>query len=276
MTLPNLIIIGAPKCGTTSLYFYLAHHPEVFMSRQKELNFFNGQWHRGPEWYASWFANAETPVRGEASPRYTAYPHSADVAERMHSLVPDAKLIYLVRDPIERLLSQYVDRVAHGNEQRPFAETIRPSPRNSALNVSRYAMQLEQFLRHYPQEQILVVDHADLLARRRDTLRHVFEYLGIDPSVDSPMFDVTRNQSNRKRKMRTGPLLPTKLLPSAEGRINWYLRARVKRTVFKGFSDPIPRPELEPERREALSDLYAPEVERLRALTGRAFSTWSV
>src|SRR5919108_5987197 len=107
--LPNLIIIGAQKCGTSALHHYLGLHPDIFMSHEKELNFFmqRKNWDKGRAWYESMFPCNAT-VRGEASPGYTDYPTEPRVAERMHSLIPDAKLIYIVRHPIERMISQYV------------------------------------------------------------------------------------------------------------------------------------------------------------------------
>jgi hypothetical protein len=108
--LPSLIVIGAQKCGTSSLHAYLDAHPEIAMSTPKELDFFGGpgfaNWERGVDWYRAQF-DPEAPVRGESSPSYTAYPFVVGTPERIHALVPGAKLIYMVRDPIERLLSQW-------------------------------------------------------------------------------------------------------------------------------------------------------------------------
>src|SRR4051812_36085465 len=98
--LPNLIIIGAARAGTTSLYHYLRSHPEIWMSPEKELYFFveDHNWKRGIEWYERHFP-AGTPVRGEASTFYTHFPIRPGVPERIAALLPSAKLIYLVRDP---------------------------------------------------------------------------------------------------------------------------------------------------------------------------------
>src|SRR4051812_3312851 len=117
VTLPNLIVIGAKKSGTTSLYVYLDAHPEISMTRDKELNFFveERNWSRGLGWYGEQF-DAGAPVRGEASPYYTALPHHRGVPERMASVIPDARLVYMVRDPIARLLSHYDMGVARGRE----------------------------------------------------------------------------------------------------------------------------------------------------------------
>ena len=107
MPLPNLIVIGAQKCGTSSLELYLDLHPEIAMARPKqyELNFFSWEdvWRRGVGWYEQQFRDA--PVRGEKSNGYSAWPFWPFVPERMKDVIPDARLIYLLRDPIERLIT---------------------------------------------------------------------------------------------------------------------------------------------------------------------------
>src|ERR671915_544163 len=97
--LPNLIVIGAMKSGTTSLHNYLSLHPEIFMTEVKEPSFFTleGNWWRGREWYEAQFPVA-AKIRGESSPDYTKHPRHAGAPERMHAMIPDAKLVYLLRD----------------------------------------------------------------------------------------------------------------------------------------------------------------------------------
>jgi len=124
--LPNFIIIGAQKCGTTSLHHYLDQHDEIVMSKVKELNFFNEElnWSKGLKWYEAHF-QGEGKMRGEASPHYTNYPMSPGVAKRMKEIVPDAKIIYLVRDPVERLISAYLDDVKGYLESRDIGEVFK-------------------------------------------------------------------------------------------------------------------------------------------------------
>ncbi len=117
-TLPNLIIIGAQKCGTSGLHYYLGLHPEVSMSTPKELNYFIAErnWGRGPEWYARHF-DPTARCRGESSPNYTAFPQHMGVPERMAGVIPDAKLIYIVRDPLDRIAAHYVHNFAKRREK---------------------------------------------------------------------------------------------------------------------------------------------------------------
>src|SRR5918996_3904116 len=126
--LPNLVVIGGLKCGTTSLHHYLNLHPAIHMSRPKELNFFVAElnWSLGTDWYASHF-RADAAVRGESSPHYTNLPRFAGVAERISSVLPDAKLIYMVREPVDRALSNYLHNVAGGDGRRALGEGL-PDP----------------------------------------------------------------------------------------------------------------------------------------------------
>jgi hypothetical protein len=195
--LPTVVIIGAMKCGTTALHGYLDRHPEIAMSGAKELNFFfgpdrppavappygeprawaAGNWHRGLRWYAAHFDPA-MPVRGESSPGYTS-PARPEVAARMAAHLPDAKLIYLVRDPVERALSQYRHHVAEGTERRSPAEALF-DPDSQYLARSRYHERLAPFARHFCRTRIRVVALEDLVARRRRTLASLFGFLGVD------------------------------------------------------------------------------------------------
>jgi hypothetical protein len=104
LTLPNLIVIGAQKCGTSGLHYYLSLHPEVSMSTPKELNYFIAERNlpRGIEWYSRHF-DPNARCRGEASPNYTAYPQHLGVPERIAAVVPDLRLVYIVSDPVERI-----------------------------------------------------------------------------------------------------------------------------------------------------------------------------
>src|SRR3712207_3099155 len=105
------------KCATTSLHYYLNLHPQISMSEKKELDFFvrEKHWDKGVEWYKSNFhGNGETKIYGEASPNYTLHPIFSGVPERMYSVVPEAKLIYVVRDPIDRMISHYIHEYTKG------------------------------------------------------------------------------------------------------------------------------------------------------------------
>jgi len=151
------------------------------MSSPKELKFFVAErnWTKGLEWYESRFAQSGDAVAiGEASPIYSMAHAFAGVPERIASLIPDAKLIYVMRHPIERMKSHYLHRVAHGSERRPVERALRES--TGYLNTSRYAYQLEQYLEWFPREQIMLIRSEELRDRRLHTLQRVFGFLNID------------------------------------------------------------------------------------------------
>jgi hypothetical protein len=179
--LPSFLLIGAMKAGTTTLYRYLREHPDVFMATPKEPNFFNDHWHRGVGWYERLFAAVPaTRARGEASVRYTSYPNAPECPSRIASVIPDVRLLYVVRDPIARIRSHYLHEVAALREHRPVERALRENP--SYLDLSRYATQLERYLDHFPREQLLVVRAEDLFRDPSQVLPTVYGFVGVDPS----------------------------------------------------------------------------------------------
>src|SRR5918992_682833 len=139
--LPNLIVIGAQKCGTSALHHYLHLHPDICMSAQKELNFFveSKNWSKGLAWYESNFRgkDGKAKIYGEASPDYTGYPAAPGVPARMHSIVPDAKLILMVRHPVDRIISQYIHLRGSGVETRSLSEALKV-PYGESVDSNRY------------------------------------------------------------------------------------------------------------------------------------------
>ncbi|HEV2865639.1 MAG TPA: sulfotransferase [Allosphingosinicella sp.] len=273
--LPNLIVIGAQKCATSSLHQYLAAHPDIFMSQRKELNFFvaEKEWPQGLDWYRAHFPEA-AKVRGESSPNYTTYPFFAGVAERMHAALPDARLIYVVRDPIERMLSQYAHAVERYNLKRPAGEVLL-DPEGVYQARSRYFLQLQEYLRFYDKSAIMVVEYEALAADRPAMLRRIFEFLGVDPDFTSPAFDQVYHSSAEKRRlnplgsaMRKAYHSARRLLPAA-GRL-----ARLRQS--KLLSRKVERPLLSESERARLREHLADDVAQLRAFTGLGLESWSV
>jgi hypothetical protein len=268
-------VIGAMKCGTSSLHYYLGLHPEIEMSREKELNFFlqAHNWPLGLEWYRSWFS-PERKVRGETSPGYTAYPQHDGVPERMHALLPHAKLIYLVRDPIDRLISHYLHNVTEGKETRTFADAMR-DPANPYLQRSRYAQQLEQYLAFYPMSQLLVLKQDDLRLRREATLERAFSFLGVAHDFRDVRFSWERHRSERKRLRtpfghRLSKTAPMRLLQRVPRRIRW----PVEDLIYLPFSRRVARVHLDGATRARLTSELDAEVARLSALTGERYDEW--
>ena len=287
MGLPNFFIIGAAKTGTTSLHYYLDQHPEIQMSATKEPNFFSGPANGIPypmgrveslTEYETLFDHT-TPVRGEASVGYTNHPRRQGVPERIKVLIPDAKFIYLVRDPVARAVSQYQHRVALEGERRPVDEALGDlsDPYSPYLGPSLYMSQLDLYLRHFAPDSLLIIDQTELLGDRRATLREIFSFLGVDDAIDSSRFD---DELNTGVEHRLYPARYARLFgPVSSPLVNWVprsVRQSARRSVERLLWRPVEKVVLGDVLRERLEQLYSGEVQRLRAFTGKSFATWSV
>ena len=275
---PDLIVIGAAKCGTTSLHHQLDLHPQIAMTREKELHFFTGgrRWERGLDWYRAQF-DPRAPVRGEASVTYTAFPKHRGVPQRMHDIVPDVRLLYIVRDPIARIVSDYVHRFSDGLEHRPLRDALEVLEGNDLVERSRYHLQLEQYLAVYPQDRLRVVSLERLRADPAGVLRGIYRFLEVDPGFASPRLHDVWNPTAVKR--RKGPVARAlyRLSRTAPARIlSPEMRRRIGLVLYRPFSRPIQRPSLDDITRARLVDFLAPDAARLRALTGESFAGWSV
>ena len=275
--LPNLIVIGGLKCGTTSLHHYLNLHPEISMSRPKELNFFVAElnWTLGAEWYASHF-DRSAPVRGETSPHYTNLPRFEGVAERMVSVIPDARIVYMVRDPIDRMLSHYLHNASGGYEERGLSEALGDAT-SSYVDRSRYAMQAEPYLAAFGADRVAIVAREELKDEREATMRRLFELCGVDPSFRSEQFEREWETGSGKssggfRIMDRAVRLPgLRALDRNFDRLPESLRWLVERIVHDPDSGAAAKPELPAELRAGLETLLRDDVGRLEQVAGRSF-----
>jgi hypothetical protein len=276
LPLPSLIIIGAAKCGTTSLHNYLNAHPEISMSEVKEIDFFSNEerWAKGVQWYSQHF-DPDAPLRGESSTSYTRGDNAPVVAERISKVAPEVKLIYLVRDPIDRVRSDYFHHRAKGRERRDLAEVIavQGSP---YVEASRYSTQLKPFVDTFGIDRIRVETQEQLLQDRDGSLAQIFDFVGVDPSFKSPAFDRLWEQSEGKGwayslalKVRSsGIRLPPVL--------RWPAQRIQRSRMLGGAKASAKPPELDARTREALTELLQSEVDDLRRLTGRSYDEWSL
>jgi len=196
---PNLFLIGAMKSGTTYLRKLLNAHPDIFMCEPDEPSYFveprhlrmvwpemwsRGLW-RSEERYLELFQRAgDTPYLGEASTNYTKLPLTPGVPDRIAAFNPEARFIYLMRDPVARAISHYWHMVLHRAEHRPIAEALRRDPRYIA--VSYYAMQLGPYLERFGRDRVLVLVHERLVADPVGVMSGVYQWLGVDAAAADP------------------------------------------------------------------------------------------
>lgn len=281
---PNLIIIGAQKCGSSSLHHYLDQHPDISMSRIKELDFFVDElnWNKGPDWYAAQFDNGGVAVVGEASPSYTMYPNFTGVPARMHGFVPEARLIYIVRDPVERIVSHYLHQW-YGKRQQAtsldsLADLEQPKSRHY-LKTSSYYLQLSQYLEFYDISRILVLSLEELKNDRQATMRKAFRFLGVDENVEPDnKVGVVNATSAKMRTNRLGDLVlsGSPLASSLRSLAGSLLPAGAKQRARALLGSKYTDPELSPAVRETLKDALRDDIARFRELTGRPFAEWDV
>jgi Sulfotransferase domain len=273
--LPTFMMIGAMKSGTTSLARYLSAHPDVFMTRPKEPGFFNParNWNRGFEWYENLFKDARAnQARGEASTSYTMAPRVSGVPERIAAAVPDVKLIYLIRNPIDRIRSMYMHLVDRGEEFAPLKEAVHG--RDDYLDISRYGYQLEQYLLVFPRDRLMVVSSDALRHRRIETMESIFRFIDVDPDVE--LLDVSKEYHRGDEKRR--------IWPAMEGTRSLLRRSGLMRHVPKdlkfkartALSTQVPtdRAEIDDELADYLWSVLAEDLKRLRAIVGPDFELW--
>ncbi len=180
---PNLLIIGAMKSGTSSLHNYLGAHPSIFMCRPREPNYFvrDIEDRKDEDRYLRLFAAAgNATIIGESSTAYSKLPIHADVPRRIANYSPDARIIYIMRDPVERTISHYWHRVMHEGETRNILEAIQGNPHYR--DVSHYVMQLAPYFELFDASQIKTVTTEEMEAHPLAVVRDLYEWLGVDPS----------------------------------------------------------------------------------------------
>ncbi|MEM6327392.1 MAG: sulfotransferase domain-containing protein [Bacteroidota bacterium] len=226
--LPDFLLVGVQKGGTTSLYHALAQHPDVRGVGAKEVFYFDRQFGRGERWYRCWFpthgamarARTQAPegvaLTGEASTTYFDHP---SVPARVAALVPEAKILVVLRDPAERALSHYFHNRRKGREPLGPLEAFRAGSRRLGGEVERvladpaadsealahfgylrrghYAEHLARWAEHVPPERTLVLRSDDLFARPADTLARAIAFLGLAPWTPDA-FTVRNTGTNRR------------------------------------------------------------------------------
>lgn len=197
---PDFIIIGAGKCGTSSLHKYICAHPKVLAPHKKELNFFQGNFNKGVDWYLSHFpalTDSAEYITGEASP---VYFHAPQVDQRIYSLFPQTKLIVLLRNPVDRAVSWHYHQVKCGvGDKTPEAAIKDAIAKVQDLNEadlafhggyiqeSLYFYKLQRWMNVFPQEQFLILKSEDFFSQPQSVMTQVFNFLGL-PEYQSPHY----------------------------------------------------------------------------------------
>ena len=267
--LPDSLIIGAMKAGTSSLFHYLASHPQVVPSSIKETDFFfsDRNYERGVSWYESLFSGAGSHAL-EASPNYTKRHLKPGMPARIHQLIPAVKMVFVARDPVERLISHYVHNLDHGRERRPFDEAIVDVDSNY-YQTSRYFFQIEAFLEHFPSEQLFVVQSEQLRSDTAKVVAEVCSFFGLSDECDPAVMEKAIHPSSAKTtpSRLERALLKLPLQPGAKDLI--------KRKT-KSLRKPIARPKPSADQLNRIKDALAEDAAKLREFANQEFADWCV
>lgn len=296
MTLPNFLVIGAGRSGTTSLHRWLGQHPDVFVSGEKSPNFFVSheplppregprlramarQWVSDPGEYAALFdgARVEKAV-GEVSP---VYLQATSAPQRIRAALPDVRLVAILREPVSRAHAHFLGRRRDGLETRAdFAAVVReelsgPLPDAVAfghyLGCGRYHHFLRGYFDHFPRERIRIYLFEDLMADPAALMADLYGFLGVDPG-----FVPDTGRRHGRTGVVSNPV--ARAVWTASVGVRTALRPWVPRAI-RDLAAPIflrrlERPPLDPELRERLREVFREDVERLEALIGRDLSRW--
>lgn len=294
--LPSFIIVGAPRSGTTSLYAYLRQHPEVYMSPLKETNFFlfdgkepalagpdgeninRDSIYRLEDYKRLFAARTTEKAAGEASPRYL---DCAGTAARIRSLLPDVKLVAILRNPIRRALSHFAMRKRDGWEPcETFEAAMADEPRRLQENWAGgiylqrgfYARHLKAYYDHFPDDQVRVYLYEELLERPGELFADLFSYIGVDPGFQpdiSRTFNVSgviKNPVMRWIWTRTHP---------AQALVRLLLPKRIRQSIsdiFTGLEKETV--EFSPELRRELTEIFQADILSLQQTLKRDLSAW--
>jgi hypothetical protein len=196
---PDFIIIGAMKCGTSTLHDQLAAQRGVFMTTPKEPCYFSDDvvYARGPEWYASLFeAAAPGDLRGESSTHYTKLPTYPRTVERVRASLPDVKLVYVMRHPVERLVSQYIHEWSVGRVDGPIDDGVRILP--ELVDYGRYAMQLEPWINSFGFSAVLPMFAERLRTDPQGELERLARFIGLEEQARWDPALAERNRSDER------------------------------------------------------------------------------
>lgn len=313
MRLPNFFIAGAPKAGSTSLYRYLDQHPQIFMSPLKEPHFFSdeirvenfedpfrlkarantealrkflagpmtGRCSGGPvsEWedYVKLFRHASgEKAIGEAS---VCYLWSETAARNIAARIPEAKILIVLRNPVDRAFSQYVHMLMFAEAHVSFRDHMQASLRSTSrrfsptypfLEFGLYGKQIERLFQFIAQERVAIYDYEEYCRDPAVMLHRVFGFLGVDdrftPDLSERHMQATVPRSYRVRRWlkRSGAWQAARaILPEP-------MRARLRSTVFQPRQNFV----LDPKDRAALAEYYRADTEKLSRLLGRDFTPW--
>jgi hypothetical protein len=263
LDLPTFVVVGAPRCGTTALNFYLAQHPEIAMATPKETHFFDRNFDRGIDWYSARFRRTNaTRLLGEATPLYMSNFVALD---RLCQAFPQARIVAILRDPIARANSHFHYRVARGLDSGTLADAIRrelegPADSFPYLKIGRYAEQIAELDRLFGRDHLHLAWQTELLQSPQEVVNGIVSFLGLTPFENMQV----RPQVNAADAFRSLALRrATKRAPK-----------RVRDLIGRVNRRPLEAPPVPASSLKELRAYFEPTVRQLESRTGKDLSSW--
>ena len=267
--IPSFLVIGGQRCGSSWIHKCLHEHPQVFTADPKEVHFFNRNYDEGEQWYRAHFhPSPEHKAWGEVTPDYIAHH---ETPERIASLCPNARLVAILREPIERAHSIYRLQMGTKMNYASFEEAIEERP--DILEHGLYAQHLENWYKHFHADQILVMLYEDLIQSESNTIAQIFAHIGVDESYRPSWIGKPCNTALMPKLRARLSSVGLDPLVKVVGRspIGDHIRTRVKKK--KLTSDPLSK--IRRKTVEQLTEYYSEPNTQLRKMLGRELDGWS-
>lgn len=262
---PDFLVVGAAKAGTTWLQACLGEHPDIYVPKEGELDFFSLYYDRGFDWYSRFFDDVKTETAiGEKSPSYMVAPEAAG---RIYSALPDAKLIFVYRNPIERAYSHYCMLARVGAVSKDVDAELQKGCR--LVDEGLYYSHLYRFLEYFDPSKVKCMIYEDLRTDARSFIREIYDFLDVNGAYAPPSLDVKHHAKKTLPKFvgvnRVMATAAKKLARSGEaGRaIDRTLRAIGLDGRLRKLNPRDEYPVMSMSKKRFLAEVYAPDVEKL-------------
>ena len=279
MSFVDFMILGAMKSETTTLSQILSNHPDVCFCQIKEPHYFSKtpDWKKNIEDYKALYNPSSNQICGEASTTYTFYPRfNKDIWQSLYSFNPKLKFIYIMREPVDRIVSQYMHDYLRGRTKESLEEVV--LNQSLYIHITRYFIQIKPFIELFGREKVLLLTFEEFIANKTITLNKIANFLGIDASKYPNFDDVHANKSvgSYKRNIKVEKLAQNQFIKT--------IKSLLPQGIIKITSDIIhnqtkinldAKPHVSEEMKKIIYDLLILDIQEIEKLMGREIREWN-